>query len=152
MFGLALLAASCGGIAVIDGSGAGGSGAGGSGATGSSSSGGVGGQGAAFSSTGSGDVCTGLTQALKDGIAAAQACTPGIDIIQCSGATTVLDECGCLVVANDLNGTEATLARMTYDGWVETGCGPYDCESCPPPPDSAWYCDPANSACTPGFE
>ena len=128
------IAVACGGTAVIDAP----MGAGGSGGT-------------TTTTTPSGP-CEAVTEAVQDAIDAVQSCSPYVNTIQCSGDTVVLDTCGCEVVANDQYSTVAPDVLAAYHAWVDTGCGPLDCDSCPPPPESPWYCDPTAERCMPAYE
>jgi hypothetical protein len=156
-----LIVSACGGTAVIDGDDGGTTTGTGTGtATGTSSGTGTGtgtstGTGAGTATgtaTGTGDVCLDGAAAVTDAVLAAQACDPLINAVQCSGMTVVIDTCGCPVVANDLDQDAAEKALDSFNQWVETPCSTYDCESCPPPPDSPWYCDPGQMQCFPAYE
>jgi hypothetical protein len=96
--------------------------------------------------------CDALQSDFEQKLAAAQACDPAINAIQCSGDTVAFDLCGCDVVANDYHGAQAQAARDAFDLWVAGGCGPYECYACPPPPSSPWYCDPTAKQCMPAYE
>ena len=85
-------------------------------------------------------------------VAAAQACNPALSVPQCSGTNTTVDLCGCPVVANDSSFQAAQLANMAFTTWVNAGCGPIECFTCPPPPDAPWFCDPTSAVCKPAFE
>lgn len=156
LFPTALLAASftslliaCGGKVVVDGGGTSGEGgAGGTSTTTTTSSSVV----SVTVGTGGTSGCEGLQADAVATLEAAQACNPALSVPQCSGKNTAVDLCGCEVVANDSSFTEAQLALMAFGTWVNAGCGPFDCESCPPPPTSPWYCDSTEAICKPAFE
>jgi hypothetical protein len=93
--------------------------------------------------------CDGLQADAIATLAAAQACNPALNALQCSGTNTTVDLCGCPVVANDSAFSAAQLATMAFTTWVNAGCGPFECFACPPPPDNPWYCDPTESICKP---
>jgi hypothetical protein len=143
----------CGGTAVVDGDAAGG---GGSATTSSTSSNGSGGMNTSVSSSNSsgsgGSSCNDAADDVTAAVLKAQACDPLINALQCSGMTVVIDTCGCVAVANDLSQDAAEFALAAYDAWVGAGCSPYRCDSCPPPPDSPWYCDPDAGKCLPAFD
>jgi hypothetical protein len=164
----ALLAASfasllvaCSGDVIVDATGA----SGGSG--GSASGGGTGGDTATTSassvsttsataattstSTGGAADCNALQEDVVSKVAAAQACDPAISSLQCSGAVTALDLCGCTVAANEKTPEAAKLAVSAFDSWVKAGCGPISCLLCPPPPPDPWFCDPMSLVCKPAF-
>ncbi len=159
VFPIALLAASltsllmaCGGKVVVDGAGTPGEGGGAassgsiSATTGSSVTVGVG------VSVGGAGGCAGLQADVTATLAAAQACNPGIDALQCTGVNVVSDLCGCPVDANDSAITAAQLATMAFNTWVNASCGPFACSLCPPPPSAQWFCDPTEAICKPAFE
>jgi hypothetical protein len=151
---IASMLVACSGEVVVDAGGTSGGGDGGAASTssvgtGSSGSSGSGGTG----STGSGiGGCEGLEANLAGKVAAAQACNPVLAVPQCSGVVTTLDFCGCTVVANDTSSMAAQIATKAFNEWVGAGCGPFDCFTCPPGPDTPWYCDSAASICKPAFE
>ena len=151
LFPIALVVASftsllmaCGGKVVVEGSGT--PGGGGGGASGSTST--TVGSSVVVGSGGAGG-CAGLQADAIATLAAAQACNPGLDALQCTGTNTSVDLCGCPVVANDTAFTAAQLANMAFSTWVNAGCGPIECFACPPPPGSPWFCDPTTSLCKP---
>jgi len=156
---IASMLSACGGKVVVDAAGVlgGGGGAGGDGSVTSTAFVGAGGSGGLGSTGGAGGIggaggCDGLQADLVAKVAAAQACNPVLSVPQCNGGVTALDLCGCLIVANDSSAMEAKIAMLAFNAWVNAGCGPYDCESCPPGPGSPWYCDPTESVCKPAFE
>jgi len=104
----------------------------------------------ATTTTTSGNSCDDLETALLAWLAAAQACDPMINALQCTGDTVVYDTCGCAVVAADPQESEAAEARDAYDEWVDAGCGPHLCADCPPPPTQPWFCDPDLMSCAAG--
>lgn len=144
---LASIVAACGGNVVVD--------KGGSTTTttttgdtgGTGGTGGIGGTGGT-GGVGAADVCGALEEQVKSALDAAQKCNPAISSLQCSGAVTALDTCGCPVAANEKNPQLADHELNVWNQWVGAGCGPYDCFACPPPPTSGWYCDPNKGACT----
>lgn len=86
---------------------------------------------------------------LDRSLAAAVACQPQCGLPQCTGTTTVLDTCGCTVVANDLFPDLADEAVADYEAMVSF-CDPAPCATpCPPGPEARWSCDPDSSRCTP---
>ncbi len=133
--GAALLSA-CGGKVVVDGSGAGGADA-------TTASTGL----ATATGTG-GSTCAALLSDFQAKIATAQACDPTIDMPQCTGASTSLDPCDCLLVIA-LPGPAASEATQAHDAWVAAGCGPFLCDHCPPDPQAGWHCDPITQRCIP---
>jgi len=147
--GAAVLVA-CGGTAVIDGSDE--TGAGGAPTTATSTTTTVTTTTSSTATNTATNVCDGLELGLVYRIDAAQSCNPYINTIQCSGAIVIYDRCGCEAVANDGLVDEAELAIDAYDDWVNAGCGPLDCDSCPPPASSPWYCDPFEERCLPAYE
>lgn len=157
--GAALLAA-CGGKVVVDASGAGGNsvavsatGVGGSSVVvGATGVGGSGGFTTAATGAGGAEWCSALFNDLVNKVDAAQACNPALSSPQCSGVSVVMDVCGCEVVANEKSPETAKLSLIAYEDWTLAGCGPYACESCPPPPQSPWYCDPKSEKCLPAYE
>ena len=142
---VASLLVACGGKVVVEADGV----SGGGGATtatisssvGSSGNGGVGAGG-----------CEGLQADVVKKVAAAQACNPVLSVPQCSGMVTTVNLCGCPIVANDSSSMVAENATSAFKSWVSAGCGPFDCDNCPPGPGSAWYCDPTTAVCKPAFE
>jgi hypothetical protein len=153
---IASLLVACGGKVVVDAESA--PGTGGTAATTSTTSpvgaGGAGTSGTSggTSSTTGGGGCGGLQADLEAKVAAAQACNPAVSSPQCSGALTVLDLCGCTVVANEKTPAATQTALEAFKAWVGVGCGPFACESCPPGPDTPWYCDSNKNICMPAFE
>lgn len=145
--GAALLAA-CGGKVVVDASGSGGS----SVAVSTTSVGGSVSVTAVATGAGGAGGCSDMFDDLLQRLDAAQACNPALSSPQCSGMSVVTDVCGCPVVANEKSPETAKLALLAYEDWTLAGCGPYACESCPPPPQSPWYCDPMSERCLPAFE
>ncbi len=146
--GVALLAA-CGGKVVVDAAGAGG----GNVIVGASGSG-----GATFTTatTGTGPSgaggCEALFLDLETKLDAAQACNPALSSPQCTGMSIVTDVCGCQVVAGEGHPEAINASQLAYEDWTLASCGPYACESCPPPPQSPWYCDPTSERCMPAYE
>lgn len=133
-----LVVAACGGKVVVD---AGGQGGDGGGATTS-----------VTTSSSSGVDCEALGLAAGAAIDAAEACNPAIDAVQCNGSAVILDTCGCEVVANELNGQAVSdAAKQAYLAWTSAGCGPFDCDACPPPPAVGYQCDPTLSKCLPAL-
>jgi hypothetical protein len=127
----ALLAAACGGKVAVDQHGAGG--------TSTATTTGAGGGG-----------CESLGAALAAAVGAAQACSPVVGAVQCSGKTVVHDACGCPIVANDMQPDAAAAAEDAFAAWVASGCGPIECFACPPSPDSTpWDCPPGTMKCSP---
>ncbi len=144
---VALIAGACGGKAVVDPPA---EGIGGSSSTSSSTT-----SSSTTSSSGTGgtaDPCPLLDEQLEAALRLAQACNPMINAIQCSGQAVVYDTCGCQVVANDQASSEAEAALEAYDAWVQAGCGPQLCSTCPPGPETPWYCDVDLEVCTPAYE
>jgi hypothetical protein len=138
--GAALLSA-CGGKVVVDGSGAGGADA-------TTASTGVATATAAATGAGGGGACAALLSDFQAKIAAAQTCNPSIEVAQCTGASTTLDPCDCLLVIA-LPGPAADAAMQAHDAWVAAGCGPFLCDHCPPDPQAGWHCDPITQGCVP---
>ncbi len=155
---IASLLAACGGKVVVDAEDT--PGTGGTAATTSSvGAGGIGTSGTTGISTTTGNTttggnskCSGLQKDVEATVATAQACNPALSSLQCSGALAVRDTCGCVVVANEKTPEAAQLANMAFETWIGAGCGPFPCESCPPGPDSPWFCDPNLKTCRPAFE
>lgn len=153
---VALSAAGCGGLVVLelDDGPSGDGGAGGSG-TGQPIGGFNAPTDAATTGTGS-DQCAALLETLETAIDHARACTPLDPNIQCDGSVVLLDTCGCpSVVANENLITEIADAQAAYDAWVAAGCGPYDCVSCTPATEGG-FCDtmmgdPSKGRCTPNL-
>jgi hypothetical protein len=143
-----LLALACGGEAVVDDVAAGGSGTGAGTGTGTGAGTGTG----TGTGSGTGPTCDTLEQDLAFWMAAAMACDPYINTIQCDGSMLIFDTCGCPVVANELNEDAAKAAIAAYEAWAGAGCGPYDCFACPPGPETPWYCDASFEACVPAYE
>jgi hypothetical protein len=134
--GAALLSA-CGGKVVVDGLGAG---AGGSTTTVAAT---------AATGTGGGSAdCAALLQDFQARLATAQTCNPTIDSEQCTGAVVVDDTCDCPVVAAGSSPEAVSASTLAHDAWIAAGCGPFDCDHCPPPPPAAWHCDPVTNLCT----
>jgi hypothetical protein len=96
--------------------------------------------------------CSALFNNLLEQLDAAQACNPALSSPQCTGMSVVLDVCGCQVVAGEGHPEATKLSLIAYEDWTLAGCGPYACESCPPPPQSPWYCDFTSERCLPAFE
>src|SRR5262245_11714409 len=119
---LALLGA-CGGKVYLDPPGVGGEGGGGAPRTSSSTS--------VRSSSGSAGGGDAMIEAHTAKVEAAQACNPTVSSIQCSGATIVLDACGCQVLANDKTPEAAKAANASYDALDQAGCS-LGCEICDP--------------------
>lgn len=95
--------AACGGSVVVDGSGAGGSGGGTSSSTSTSTT--------TSTTTTS---CDALLADLSAKVAAAQACDPLINSVQCDGSAVVLDACSCQLLANETNPTAVAAAQAAY--------------------------------------
>ena len=134
---------SCGGKAVID--------------PGGSAQGGTGGSTTSTTNTGSGGegaspTCSVLTQEMSEAIESALACDPTIYLAQCTGTATVLDACACEVVANENYPELIQAALDAYNAWAGAGCGPIPCYTCPPSPDTPWYCDSNSWRCMPAYE
>jgi len=139
-----VLGLACGGSVVVDpvpGSGGAG-GAASSGITSSSSVGsGAGGQQAN---------CDELGQSLTQSLAAAQACEPAINSLQCSGTAVAFDMCSCPVAINEKQLALGQLAREAFQAWAGAGCGPVPCFECPDDPTEAgWRCDVSTKQCQP---
>jgi hypothetical protein len=126
---LALLGA-CGGKVYLDPPGAGGEGGGGAPSANASSS----------SSSGTAGGCDAMIEAHAAKVEAAQACNPAVSSIQCSGATIVLDACGCQVLANDKTPEAAKAANASYEALDQAGCS-LECEICDP--IGPGFCAPA---------
>lgn len=122
---LALLAAGCGGKVVVDQPGSGG----GSGTT----------------------DCATLQTELAAAVAAAMACNPAVDQIQCDGTATVSDACGCPFVANEKNPAAVTAALDAYAAWTSGSCGPLACDACAGL-GTGGYCDATTSLCSNVYE
>jgi hypothetical protein len=139
--GAALLSA-CGGKVVVDGAFAGGGGSTtAETVTGATSTGATG--------TGGGNPeCAGLLQDFQAKLAGAQTCNPTVNSEQCTGAVVVDDTCNCQVVAAGLSPEAVSASQLAHDAWVAAGCGPFNCDHCPPPPPAAWHCDPVTNLCT----
>jgi hypothetical protein len=133
LLGSPILAA-CGGKVVVDASGGGSGGGGGTLSTSSSTSG----DGGCFQPDL--DVAAALD--------AARACNPAINAIQCDGTAVIHDQCGCSIVANEHSPDAVAAAQQAYNAWTASGCGPYDCTLCPPPPPAPYFCDATTSQCT----
>jgi len=149
--GVGAIVGACGGKAVVDGSVSEGGAGGSTGSTTSHStttSSSLTGTGAG----GSGGPCASLGEELRMLVEEAQRCDAMINALQCTGNTVVYDACGCTLVANDYASDIAASAVAVYQQWTGLGCGPYDCEHCPPDPDTPWYCDPTESKCLPAYE
>jgi hypothetical protein len=144
--GAALLAA-CGGKVVVDAGGAGGD----TMVVSASSSGG-GSSTSASTGTGDPETCEALLLVYQTKLDAARACNPALSSPQCTGMSIVTDECDCQVVAGDGNPEAVNASQLAYGNWTFAGCGPYACKTCPPPPQSPWYCDPTSERCMPAFE
>lgn len=133
---VALGSGACGGTAVVDTPGSGGAGGkGGAGATtttASSSTSASGVAGGGGSGGAAADPCPALLASFEQALAAARACDPFINMIQCTGDAVVLDQCGCKLVANEHKPEAVAAALAAFDAWVNAGCGPYDCMDCPP--------------------
>jgi hypothetical protein len=137
----------CGGKVVVDGGGT--PGEGGSGGTSATTTVTAPSSVAVTVGVGGAGGCDGLQADAVATLAAAQACNPALSVPQCSGITTTVDLCGCPVDANNSSFQAAQLANMAFSTWVSAGCGPFACDTCPPPPDSPWECDPNESICKP---
>ena len=86
--------------------------------------------------------CDELGTVLLIQLDAARTCNPDAASDTCSVATQVTDMCGC-AVAIDGAYEGLTQLQLTYDSWVEAGCGPWGCGA-PCPVGEA-------SSCTPGM-
>jgi len=75
-----------------------------------------------------------------------------MNMLQCTGDTVAYDSCGCTIVVADQHQAEAAAAVEAYQAWVQAGCGPVPCYTCPPAPPAPWYCDSATSMCQPAYE
>ena len=144
--GAALLAA-CGGKVVVDAGGAGGDNL-----VVSASSSGGGSSTAASTGTGDPETCDALLLVFQTKLAAAQACNPALSSPQCTGMSIVTDECDCQVVAGEGHPEAVNASQLAYGNWTFAVCGPYDCEGCPPSPQSPWYCEPTSARCMPLLE
>lgn len=93
------------------------------------SDGGAGG-GQSSSSSSSGGDCTALTADLEAKTAAAQACSPMLQQIQCNGTVMMSDECGCpRLVLNETQPALVSSAETAYTSWTGAGCGPHACQT-----------------------
>jgi hypothetical protein len=83
---------------------------------------------------------------MENAIAAAAACSPQLQVVQCSGASIVNDQCGCPnIVLNDTQPAKVTAAKNAYAAWTKAGCGPHACGAlCTPAKGGA--CLPMNGA------
>jgi hypothetical protein len=135
---LAMAVLHCGGKAVVDPASSGGSGgaggiAGHGGTSTSSTSGTSTSTSSGTSATGgTADVCTLLKEDLDQKVLAARSCDPTIYLEQCNGEAMIYDDCGCDTVANEHNPEAVKAALEAFAAWVDAGCGPYDCQWCPP--------------------
>jgi hypothetical protein len=150
--GAALLAA-CGGKVVVDAAGAGGGNVvvGASGSGGGSSTTATTGTGTGTGAGGAGG-CAALLLDFGMKLDAAQACNPALSSPQCTGMSIVTDACGCQEVAGEGHPEAINASQLAYGNWTFAGCGPYACESCPPPPQAPWYCDPTSGRCVPTYK
>jgi hypothetical protein len=71
--------------------------------------------------------CQSLFATFQNALAEAVKCSPVLGVVQCSGSATLLDACGCTVVANETQPEKVKAAQAAYDAWVAAGCGPYAC-------------------------
>jgi hypothetical protein len=118
---LALVVAACGGKVVVDQPGSGGGGT---------------------------TDCATLQTQLGAAVAAAMACSPFVNSIQCDGSAIVYDACGCPFVANETNSAAVSAAAAAYAAWTSGSCGPLACDACVGL-GTGGYCDPSTSACAP---
>lgn len=118
---------------------------------GTSSSGGAGstGGGVVGGSTGTGvGGCAALWAAYQGAIAAAQACDPDLDKVQCDGSAVSPDACGCFtILLNEESASKVGAASDAYAAWEAAGCGPVDCTQCEPNAGNG-YCT-TSGVCTP---
>lgn len=154
--GAAILAASsCGGADALDAAGgAGGAAQGGQGQGGTAGreQGGAGGRGIVplggfgGNACASDGLCPALASAYLQAVAAAQACNPFIDSVQCQHLVDATIICGCAVPVND-----PTLPNQVMQAWHDAGCarcfGDAACGACPaPPPGARAYCASGGTA------
>jgi hypothetical protein len=117
-----LATASCGGKVIFDG-GSGGATVGSVTSTGTTKP-----TSATVGSTGSSVDCQSLKTAMQNAIAAAAVCSPQSQMIQCSGAVVVNDQCGCPnIILNETQPAKVTAAKNAYAAWTKAGCGPQAC-------------------------
>jgi hypothetical protein len=106
----------------------------------------VGTSSATNASASTGDNCFALGEALDEAVAAAIACDPQVNTLECSGKELLFDRCGCQgTVANDSTPQLAQAARDAFDAWVAGGCGPFECGACNVPVSGG--CDAGQSTC-----
>jgi hypothetical protein len=148
--GVGVIVVACGGKAVVDGSSTEGGSGGTAGSTSHSTTSSSG--STSTGAGGSGGLCASLEEELGMLVEEAQRCDALINALQCTGNTVVYDACGCALVANDYASDIAASSVVVYEHWTGLGCGPHDCEHCPPSPSSPWYCDPTTDACLPAYE
>jgi hypothetical protein len=140
---LAALLGACGGKVVVDGVGAGGGGS----TTVTSATTGV----AATGAGGGSADCAALLQDFQTKLDVALTCNPAIDMAQCTGAAVVADTCDCQLVAGESSPEAVSASQLAHDAWVAAGCGPFDCDNCPPGPSTPWQCDALSNRCTPSI-
>lgn len=95
--------------------------------------------------------CGLLEAQLDDAIMAAQFCISSLGYL-CNDGSWVVDKCGCPVVTGGTSSesTSVSEAEKASAAWTYFGCGPLDCDSCPPgPEDGPFTCEEATGTCVP---
>lgn len=102
---------------------------------------------AATSSTSSGFDCKSLQADLEAATTAAQACSPQLDIVQCTGQAIIDDACACpSVVLNETQPTKVSAAVAAYDAFAQHGCAEQCGKVCMPA--FAGTCQPSQDGMT----
>ena len=137
---------SSGGAAASAGTGGSAGSAGTGGAAGIAGTGGAAGSAGTGGNPGDGGQCAPLFESYQKALAAAVQCSPQLSVVQCSGAATLYDSCGCKLVANETQDAKVKAAQAAYDAWTKAGCGPYPCgKACFEGTTGA--CDPTSGTC-----
>ncbi len=151
-------AVACGGNVVVDSGAASGSGAGattgGTGATngvgaGSTTSTSTATSIGAGTGTGTNAACNSDLDSAFGEEQSALGCTPTDPVPQCTGAATVHDICGCVVIANEAHPQTVEMANAAWMACVSDGCCGAGCAPCQPAP-TVGYCDSFTSQCKSG--
>jgi hypothetical protein len=81
----------------------------------------------ASSASGNIDECEKLGLPLKYALAAATACDPQLQVVQCSGSEILDNDCGCpSYVLNEAQPAKVMAVKNLYDAYMKAGCGTCD--------------------------
>ncbi len=70
------------------------------------------------------DTCAELDAIRQSTLREARGCNAELDVVQCSGAAVIEDECGCEVLVNEAQPLLVDTARRALAAWQSHGCQP----------------------------